>query len=343
MRLPRFSITSCLKKTALVFGSTLLFLTLLNLIYIAFFNKGSDPSSQNNPSVSFHRRSELPGIHHEHIPGIKVFDHGVDISINSYGFRDHEFSTRKPEGNYRVVVLGDSITFGQGVRLEDTFPKQLEQSLNKGGDGNSRFQVLNAGVQGYNTVEELAMLRHRVLPLAPDFLIIGFCEPNDPEIETVAPFPIRNALGRASIFLRLPLFEYLSNRLETRIVSDLWTKHTRAIYRPDGKPWKECRNALEEMRDICRENHIDLLVVLIPVLCPVDYYKPERDQLKATLTALDMPFLETRPIIEDIPEDQLHVSETDHHPSSIVHHLFAESIYNWMKKNLPGRMTPDID
>ena len=55
------------------------------------------------------------------------------VNINKAGFRDYEYSVDKPEGVFRIAVLGDSLIFGFGVNLEDTFPKVLERMLKKEG------------------------------------------------------------------------------------------------------------------------------------------------------------------------------------------------------------------
>ena len=60
---------------------------------------------------------------YQHIP---FADNGT-YQINSKGLRDYEYSYRKSGNAFRVICLGDSITFGQGVTLEDTYIKQLEE------------------------------------------------------------------------------------------------------------------------------------------------------------------------------------------------------------------------
>ena len=54
----------------------------------------------------------------------------VTYKINSQGQRDNEYFSEKPENNYRILMLGDSLTEGFGVELNETFSKQIEKSLN---------------------------------------------------------------------------------------------------------------------------------------------------------------------------------------------------------------------
>ena len=95
------------------------------------------------------------------------------VRTNSLGLRDDEISRSKPDGEIRVLALGDSFTFALGVRFEDLWVQQLEAALNERW-GTGRVQVINAAVAGYNTRQELLYLRAEGLGLDPDLIIVGF-------------------------------------------------------------------------------------------------------------------------------------------------------------------------
>ena len=58
--------------------------------------------------------------------------HEKYIKYNHHGYRDYEYSLEKPEGVFRILVLGDSQTFGAGIKdLKDTWVKKLEEKLQK--------------------------------------------------------------------------------------------------------------------------------------------------------------------------------------------------------------------
>ncbi len=95
--------------------------------------------------------------------------------INSAGFRDVEHSLGKPDGCFRIVVLGDSITAGVGVEdLEAVFPRRLERLLNDRG-GDVSYEVINLGVGGYHTLQEVETLLVTGLRYRPDHVVIAFC------------------------------------------------------------------------------------------------------------------------------------------------------------------------
>src|SRR5262249_26983685 len=80
-----------------------------------------------------------------------------------------EYPVEKPAGERRVVVLGDSFTFGENVGDEQTYAFRLERLL----EGAS---VLNFGVHGYGTDQQYLLLKERGFAYGPDVVILGFYE-----------------------------------------------------------------------------------------------------------------------------------------------------------------------
>ncbi len=89
----------------------------------------------------------------------------IEYAINSAGFRDREYPLEKPEGTFRILLLGDSHTFGFGVPLEKHFSKLLEGYFRN-------VEVLNMGVNGYGLDQELLLLRDKGLAYHPDVIVV---------------------------------------------------------------------------------------------------------------------------------------------------------------------------
>lgn len=108
-------------------------------------------------------------------------DEGVAWSrINSHGYRDRERSVSKPPGCYRVAVLGDSMTEARQVEMDETFTALAEEELNRRPCFHDRkVEVLNFGVPGDGTAQELLQLRERVWPFSPDLLVLQVYPGND--------------------------------------------------------------------------------------------------------------------------------------------------------------------
>jgi hypothetical protein len=98
------------------------------------------------------------------------------FTTNSAGLRGaKEYAPIKPAGTYRIIVLGDSVALGHGVGDEETFAALLERALTP----IRPTEVLNLGVSGYGTAEELIQLRHVGLSYQPDLVVLAYF-PNDP-------------------------------------------------------------------------------------------------------------------------------------------------------------------
>lgn len=111
-------------------------------------------------------------------PGYDGWFAGVPVRINALGFRDpRDYSPAKAPGTFRILVLGDSVTFGHGATYETTYPYLLEQQL-RSWRPDVRWEVWNLGVPGYNTAQELAYLKLIGDAYAPDLVVVGFF-PND--------------------------------------------------------------------------------------------------------------------------------------------------------------------
>ncbi len=95
---------------------------------------------------------------------------GHPVATNSMGFRDREFGPPEP-GVFRILVLGDSVTFGHGVPGNATFARRLEVLLST---RERRVDVLNAGVPGWSTRQERIFYERHGEELAPDLVLVGF-------------------------------------------------------------------------------------------------------------------------------------------------------------------------
>src|SRR5207244_2029550 len=92
------------------------------------------------------------------------------VFVNSHGMRGDEFPVEKPAGTTRVICFGDSFTYGYGVGQDATYPAQLGRLL-KARFGGS-YEVLNAGVNGYGSFQELVALK-RALRYHPDVVVVS--------------------------------------------------------------------------------------------------------------------------------------------------------------------------
>jgi len=102
------------------------------------------------------------------------------VRINSDGQRDREHAKTKPPDTVRIAVLGDSFAEAMHVPMEQTFWSLMERRL----EGCNAFagkhvEVMNFGVSGYGTAQELMTLRQKVWDYSPDIVVLAFTTYND--------------------------------------------------------------------------------------------------------------------------------------------------------------------
>ena len=88
----------------------------------------------------------------------------IEYSINSKGLRDNETTYEKPKNIFRIVLLGDSRTFGYGVPIEKHFSTLIEKQFKD-------VEVINIGIQGFGIDQELLYLKSEGFKYNPDLVL----------------------------------------------------------------------------------------------------------------------------------------------------------------------------
>lgn len=245
--------------------------------------KPQDPDFFNWEKIKY-RRSTGSGPLWGHIPNSSSDSYtGVPVRINALGLRDHEIALPKPPGVFRIVALGDSVTFGFGVRLEDTYVKRLEARLNAAGHGRApRFEVLNAGADGEGLPYYLDFLRTTGARLEADLVLLGLTM-NDIDhygvgaIPTAAPpgwsWTTARALNRL-LLLHSHLYIYAYRSLKSlayRVgILDINTTHAAdflALAPPSplqAEAWRVTFEMLTELIERAQPRDVPLVLVSFP-------------------------------------------------------------------------------
>lgn len=102
------------------------------------------------------------------------------VRINEDGLRDREHALAKPPGTIRIAVIGDSYPESLPVNLEDAFWSVMANKLDQCGVfAPGKVEVINFGVSGYGTAQELLTLRERVWKYSPDIVMLTVTTNND--------------------------------------------------------------------------------------------------------------------------------------------------------------------
>jgi hypothetical protein len=105
-------------------------------------------------------------------------DYVHNLKLNSVGMHDGEHAQAKPEGTFRILMLGDSFVQGTQVREEETAHQVLENLLNEQ-DSGQKFEVISAGVGGWGTGQQLLYYRSEGRAYRPDLVILMLFMGND--------------------------------------------------------------------------------------------------------------------------------------------------------------------
>lgn len=254
-----------LKKVGLLILTILVVIIFFEIVHIILY--GSELDEFENSGVKHGRykvRNDNLLLAYELIPNYNMTIYesraggNIVYTINSHGFRDYEYSKEKDEEIFRIIVLGDSVTFGTAVMLEDTYAKKLETILNRNSDSDLKFEVLNFGVEGYSTIQEMEFLRTKAIKFDPDLVIVGFFL-NDFS-PTIMPLSEKNIWEREKI-----LNEMLSPKCSLRSKASHFFKQSVFLEKnffPYLKKIKYGKNYHKNMfikpyRDICNYGLID--------------------------------------------------------------------------------------
>lgn len=122
-----------------------------------------------------------PTLGHFHTPSyrgwVKTNQFTVQLDVNPMGLRDPRQSYSKPPGTFRVLALGDSYVEASQVQAPETAAARLEALL--GQATSNPVEVINAGVFGYGTAQELILLDEEGVKYQPDLVVLFFCHCND--------------------------------------------------------------------------------------------------------------------------------------------------------------------
>jgi len=248
------------------------------------------------------------------------------IKINSDGFRDREFSIEKPNNTFRIICLGDSFTFGQGVELNESYPKVLERKLNSLNNG-VKYEVLNFGVPGYNTWQEVEMLDVKGLKYSPDMVIFGYVHNDivnttlineilektwkEHEDELNRLSPEKQKIKRVEISdSLLPLFASFENKNYDEIIE---------ILKPSA----------EKLTNKTKEKSIKIIITNVAIFTPETHLRALKN------ISLENGWYMTDNVFSSVtaPDTLSLYPKKDPHPNPFAHELIANGIFNYLIKN----------
>lgn len=272
------------------------------------------------------RTSAIEGVAWELRPGFRTLYRGVEVAINSQGFRGAEFEP-PIAGVRRIALVGDSMTFGNGVELEETLAACLERRFAEAG---MRAQVLNCGVPGFNADDTARLLEARIQALAPDTVVYVYFSndaeqaeqvdaiPPDAVIDAFAGFPLRSAFLEWTKTMAKLAAQRAGFRTARRTAE--WSAREFELGRDVFV------GALRRMQAACARAGAELHVVAYPFLClpGMDPFGPIDAGAERECRALGLPFRRLAEAFD--PQEDLTrywANAFDHHPDGAANERVA--------------------
>lgn len=291
------------------------------------------------------------------IPGFDEGDWSYEIGPD--GLRARPTSSPTPPSNpaRRILVLGDSYTFGWALDQSlEPFPAVLERLLNDRAGAASTL-VVNAGIPGYGTVQEERLLERMLEADAPDMVVLAYVM-NDAEPQLTVP-PSPRALNRdAWLWLPGRIAEGL-NRLAPADRPFLPASRRRYDFdyrkgfAPGSPKGRESMESLGRMAALCRARGIEFAVFVLPDFSrefgDAYPYAGIHETVMARARELDVPAFDLLPRFRALDSKALRVPE-DLHPNAEGHRLIAEAMAEGIESPIgsrgkeagrPGASTPD--
>jgi lysophospholipase L1-like esterase len=260
------------------------------------------------------------------------------VERNRHGFRDREFSYPREPGRRRLLALGDSFTFGDGVRdVESTWPRVLEARLSESGS----WEVYNLGKPGTNTSFQRDMMNRRDhWAFVPDVVVLGFVL-NDPEPpdanRTIVPRKLNPPLlplrGLDAGLTRRSFAYAFTRRTKNALFERFGWKMTydeyiHGLYGPDAPSWPYF---VEQARGLVRDAQrrgVRIVVAIFPMFTRLEDYPFEAEHAAAAevFREAGADVLDLLPVFSGQSTTDLAVSATDAHPNENAHRLAAEAI-----------------
>jgi lysophospholipase L1-like esterase len=207
------------------------------------------------------------------------------VRVNSHGTRGAEFTVPKPPGTYRVLMLGDSRTFGWGLKEEATYCGLVESGLREMLGEQARVEVINAGVNAWSYPQMLLFLRERALAWEPDVVVLAganlwtqFTENASPEFvrQFMSRVRLKNLLRRSALYhfvIEVQLEAYYQ-RYRTKFIPVDPKSDTLFLEQQKADPDAVFRKAIEDICAVTTAKGIRPVLLYLPTQTELQEGKP---------------------------------------------------------------------
>ena len=272
----------------------------------------------------------------------------MQVQKNSLGLRDRDYDVPKPPGRKRILILGDSFTFGTNVKDDASiFPEIIERRLNERllaltptprGTQTTRIDVLNGGIPRSLTHDWVELWKKAAPGFGPDLLLIVFFlrDGTWTGIKTTFWNRIRDEIAGpnqdSTLYRHLYLYRLFRDRLDRRTIGREYTVALNVSYFGSDQQtaqWGAAQKNILKLRDLANEQGANVGFVIFPILVDLDKnyaFREICDLLDEFCRSNDIPVHNLLPAFMGQDGPELWVSPRDQHPNARAHAIAADSM-----------------
>lgn len=299
-------------------------------------------------------------------PNQSAYTADKPFHTNAMGLRGALRGWQKPSGVQRLLILGDSIAAGYGVREEDTFAAQLEGLLNSSGR-QQQWEVINTGVPAYDTTQEVTYFQAEGIYFAPDVVILalywndintatsvrvdamgrlfeGDKEPgwfqqviNSPQV-----YKLRNFIKQSRLlYVTVTRLQSLQQRFSSEHIRT--TQMSVLLGTPDPRVeqgWNNVEKQLLRLAQLCRQNDIQLLILILPMPEQLSQSYTNIKYQSVVQSICERHSLWCLDLLQSFKRayqthTSLFIAWDEAHPNEKGHNLIARELYKVINGKLP--------
>ena len=265
---------------------------------------------------------------------------------NQLGLRDRDYPTIKPPATRRVLVLGDSFTFGSGVPDDfAVFPKVLEELLNKptGSEKTPHIDVLNGGLPGSLTGDWVQLLERVNDSFHPDVVLVVFFLRDGTRTSSMGSFfgPVRNRITRRNSTSRRYRYSFVyrlvRDSVDRRRIAEQYTATLNRSYFGTSEQtveWRLAQKNILQLARFAREHAAVMGLAIFPILVDLHDQYPFGaicDTMNAFAVSNSIPVHNLLPDFKGHDAPGLWVSVFDQHPNERGHAIAARALLPFVR------------
>jgi|TARA_B100002003_G_scaffold248023_1_gene280838 lysophospholipase L1-like esterase len=270
-----------------------------------------------------------------------------NVEYNSLGFRDIEHNTEKDDDISRILIIGDSFTFGYSIDdLKNVYPRILQKKLDDN-YGKNKFEVITLAQGGYSTIDAVKAIKNVGINLSPDLIILGYyandAEGPDSRVgfekmffhHYLIPYEAGSWLYTHSFF-----YYFLESRTKNLIrgygLEKKSSKDYIAHLYSDSNPFfREHQGYLADFIDSGKRKGIPVVIMNIPVITDFNQYPFYfvNDYVENITISNGALYLDILPYLSEYGSNEVIASFMDSHINELGNNIIADALFDFLNEN----------